>query len=199
MEFFPPQSHQSTSLHCHVGYLSYLHATLHPTRTYNQMKKVFQIPDESCGPCGVTGRMLQAGDAAEFQALLLYFSMAYGKPTCNLQTGNSPSYNPSTKALTRIRLNLPLTGEYIWMTHWPSPLKVFSSLDSTHTKLNNTLVSNELRSKPYIHTDTWRYLLSTMLSTLSSLSRYLRSPLHHPIQQTTAKIHRNSYVAQDSL
>ena len=36
--------------------------------------------------------------------------MAHGNPTCNLQTGNSPPCIPSTKAMTKTRLTLPLTG-----------------------------------------------------------------------------------------
>jgi len=74
-----------------------------------QIKKLF--PDKSSGPSGITNRMLQAGDA-EFQSLtLLLFNGILD--TCNQLIGNSPSCNPSIKAMTKTKLTLPPTVAYI--------------------------------------------------------------------------------------
>ena len=96
---------------------------LEPTTQTNKL-----FPDKPSGLSGITNKMLHPGDA-EFQSLLLlsYSSMAYGNPTCKLQIGNSPSCNHwSTRAMTKTRLTLPLTGEYISRTPWPNFLKVSS-------------------------------------------------------------------------
>jgi len=88
-----------------------------------QIQKLF--PDKSSGPSGITNRMLQAGDA-EFQALLLMLFNGLWDPTCNLQTGNSPSCNTSTKGMTKARPTLPLSEEYGSMSPRPNSLKVSS-------------------------------------------------------------------------
>jgi len=82
-----------------------------------QNKKLF--PDKSPGPFGITNRMLQVGDA-EFQSLLL---LPFNAIWESLPIGNSPSCNPSIKAMTKTKLTLPPTGAH---TPWPNFLRVSS-------------------------------------------------------------------------
>jgi len=53
-----------------------------------------------------------------FNPYSYYSSMAYGNPTCNLSIGNSPSCNPSVKAMTKTKLTLPPAGAHIAMTNF---------------------------------------------------------------------------------
>ena len=49
-------------------------------------------------------------ETLNFNPYSYYSSKACGNPTCNLLIGNSPSFNPSTKDMTKTKLTLPPTG-----------------------------------------------------------------------------------------
>jgi len=103
-----------------------LMALFTPEELKHELKTL--LPDKSTGPSGITNRMLQAGDA-ESKDSFSSSSTVYGNFTHNPQTGNSLSYNPSTKDTIRTKPTQHPTEAYISMTPSLNSVKVSSLQD----------------------------------------------------------------------